>query len=80
MSETATNSTVKNKKYTCGTPKGYIGMSDVCRLFGKSRKTIYNMIGDGRLPKPLRFGSLLVWDEKDVQNWLKNAKFCKRWK
>ena len=67
----------EKKKGMNGVPKGYLGVADMCRLFGRSRATIYEMIADGRLPKPLKDKKLNLWDEKQIESWLKHAKFCK---
>jgi len=65
------------KKGENGIPKGYIGVNEVCELFGKSRKTIYQMIAEKRLPKPLKDGKLNIWDRKMIMNILVHAKFTK---
>jgi len=65
------------KKGENGVPKGYIGVKEVCELFGKSQKTIYQMIAEGRLPKPLKDGKLNIWDRKTIKNILDYAKFTK---
>lgn len=35
-------------------------------LAGRSRSSIYRDLDAGRLPRPLRFGSRLYWDEAQV--------------
>jgi len=34
-----------------GKPRGYVDISDLCRLFGRRRATIYVMMVDERLPQ-----------------------------
>ena len=65
------------KKGQHGVPKGYINMAELCRLFGRSRKTIHIMVETGALPRPLKFGRQNIWEQKEIQRWLDNAKFCK---
>jgi predicted DNA-binding transcriptional regulator AlpA len=64
-------------KGKCGVPVGYLGVADVQALLNKCKTTIWNMVNDGRLPKPLRDGKLRIWDEKELKRWIDNAKFCK---
>ena len=63
-------------KGKCGVPMGYLGIADAQMLLNKCRTTIWNMVNDGRLPKPLRDGKLRIWDEKELKNWITHAKFC----
>ena len=35
-------------------------------LAGRSRSSIYRDLDAGRLPRPMRFGSRLYWDEQQV--------------
>jgi len=65
-----------NRRY--GIPVGYIGTAGVQALLNKSRATIWRMVHDGRLPKPLQDGCINIWDEKEVKRWINNAKFCKK--
>lgn len=67
----------KGKKGSHGTPAGYINIAGMCELFGRSPKTIRRLVGLGTLPSPLKFGRQDIWDRKEVDTWLKNAKFCK---
>ena len=69
---------VPKPKGKCGVPVGYLGIADVQVLLNKCRATIWNMVNDGRLPKPLLDGKLRIWDEKDLKTWINNAKFCKK--
>ena len=64
-------------KSKTGVPKGYLGINDVQALLKKSKATIWRMVQDGRLEKPLRDGSIVIWDEKDLKRWIDNGKFCK---
>jgi predicted DNA-binding transcriptional regulator AlpA len=67
----------KRRKGTHGVPAGYVNLEELCRLFGRSRKTIHLMCETGTLPKPLKFGRQSLWERKEIENWLKHAKFCK---
>jgi predicted DNA-binding transcriptional regulator AlpA len=60
-----------------GVPVGYINTAELCRLFGRSRKTIRFLVETGTLPRPLKFGRQSIWERKEIENWLKHAKFCK---
>ncbi len=45
-----------------GTSTELVTTSDICRLTGKSRRTVYRKIEEGILPKPQRVGRELVFD------------------
>ena len=66
------------KKWENGIPKGYIGVNELCEWFGKSKKTIYQMVAEGRLPKPFKDGKLNIWDRKEIKSILEYAKFTKQ--
>jgi predicted DNA-binding transcriptional regulator AlpA len=71
-----TSKALKTKrKY--GIPVGYIGTADVRGLLNKSKATIWRMVNDGRLPRPLKDGKINIWDRKEMLRWIDNAKFCK---
>jgi predicted DNA-binding transcriptional regulator AlpA len=61
-----------------GIPEGYVGVQELRERLGKSSTTIWRMILDGRLPKPLKDGKRNVWDKLDIERWIKNGKFLKR--
>ena len=65
------------QKYENGIPTGYLGTRDLQELLGKSTVTIWKMIKDGRLPKPLKDGKLNIWDRKQIMNLLEHAKFTR---
>ena len=71
-----TNEPKTKRKY--GIPVGYIGTAEVRALLNKGQTTIWRMVNDGRLPKPLRDGKIKIWDEKEIQNWVRHAKFCQK--
>ena len=67
----------KRKKGLHGIPAGFIGMREMCRLFGRSPKSIGRMVAMKTLPRPLKFGRQNIWDRKEIENWLRHAKFTK---
>jgi predicted DNA-binding transcriptional regulator AlpA len=68
----------KRRKGAHGTPAGYVNMAELCQLFGRSRKTIHRMVETGALPRPLKFGRQNIWEQKEIETWLKHAKFAKK--
>lgn len=45
----------------------YLSFSDLQgKLGGRGRTTIYRDVENGRLPKPMKIGSRLYWNEADV--------------
>ena len=65
------------EKFKQGVPRGYYGIKDLSELFGKSSRTIYQMIAEGRLPKPFKDGRRNIWDKKKIDNWLEYGKFLR---
>jgi predicted DNA-binding transcriptional regulator AlpA len=41
------------------------------KLGGRSRSSVYRDIEIGRLPKPIKFGSRLYWNEADIDTAIK---------
>ncbi|MFZ3580767.1 helix-turn-helix transcriptional regulator [Loktanella sp. DJP18] len=45
----------------------YITLSQLSdKIGGRARSSIYRDIESGRLPKPIKFGSRLYWDEAAI--------------
>lgn len=45
----------------------YLSFSELqAKLGGRGRTTIYRDVDQGRLPKPMKIGSRLYWNEADV--------------
>ncbi len=45
----------------------YLSFSDLqAKLGGRGRTTIYRDVELGRLPKPVKLGSRLFWNEADI--------------
>ena len=52
----------------------YLKFQDVQKLLGVSRSTVMRMVGQGRLPKPLKIGERFVaWRSDEVQAILSTA-------
>jgi predicted DNA-binding transcriptional regulator AlpA len=66
------------QKHKRNVAEGCVGVAILMKRLGKSRQTIRRMTHDGRLPKPLRDGSLNVWDKLEIDRWIKNGKFLRR--
>ena len=46
---------------------------DIENQFGLSRSTIYEMMANGRFPKPVKLGHRAVgWRSDDLQSWFEN--------
>jgi predicted DNA-binding transcriptional regulator AlpA len=48
----------------------FLRRTEVERLVGLSRSTIYSRMKDGRFPANLDIGGVVVWREADVQHWM----------
>jgi len=50
-----------------GNEMQYLSFKDLqAKLGGRGRTTIYRDVEHGRLPKPVKIGSRLYWNESDV--------------
>lgn len=47
-----------------------INSMQFAELLGIGRTLLYSLKSEGKLPKPLSFGSRVVWNKQDVQRWL----------
>jgi prophage regulatory protein len=51
--------------------KRFIRRQDLPHITGIPQSTIYQMISDGKFPKPVRLSPRLVgWVEKEIQDWM----------
>lgn len=52
----------------------YLTFKEVrAKLGGRSRSSIYNDLGAGRLPQPLKLGGKLYWPAEDLEAFLRDA-------
>jgi prophage regulatory protein len=50
-------------------------MRDVMRITGQARSTIYDKLGRGEFPKPVKLGQRAVgWYTSDIAKWLESLK------
>ena len=53
----------------------YLTFKDLqAKLGGRGRTTIYRDVASGRLPKPIKLGSRVYWNESDVETALAKLK------
>ena len=49
----------------------YLRRPAVEDLTGLSRSTIYQMMAEGRFPRPIKItGKAVAWSQRDVEEWL----------
>lgn len=58
--------------------KPMLSTSDVARLLNVDRKTIANMVSDGRFPEPINLASegtkaLYRWSQDTVEKWMRTG-------
>lgn len=49
----------------------YYRAKDLPPLTGQCKSQIYNLIREGKFPKPLKLGKSSIWREQDIENWQK---------
>ena len=55
------------------TPAGgrFLRMRDVCTKIGVSRSVIYDWVGRGEFPAPIKFGrKISVWSENEIDRFM----------
>jgi len=43
---------------------------DVARMLNCSARTVYRLTDSGRMPRPIRLGSLIRWPKEIIENWI----------
>jgi prophage regulatory protein len=52
-----------------------VRLSDVCKLVGLSRSSIYSRVGEGTFPAPVKLSDHCVrWRREDLEAWVGNPK------
>lgn len=52
-----------------------INISQVSQMLNCSKRHIYRMVDSGKMPRPVRLGSLVLWIRTKVEEWVENG--CK---
>lgn len=64
------NSIYKPEKKACDV-KRFLRLPEVCRLVALSKSHIYNLISQGRFPKPIKLGQRASgWLDSEIQCWI----------
>jgi len=45
-------------------------INEVARLLNCSTRTVYRLNDAGRMPRPVRLGSLLRWNRQEIERWI----------
>lgn len=53
-------------------PTRFIRVGEVIQRTSLARQTLYDHIGQGRFPAPVKLGRLSVWLEHEVQQWIED--------
>lgn len=53
------------------TDKTWLRQKDIAKKKGLPKATMYDMIRDGKFPKPLKMGRMSFWDESEVDQAMK---------
>ena len=56
-----------------------LSVKDVARLLGCSSRHIYRMSDIGKMPRPVRLGSLVRWNRSALEQWIaEGCQDCRR--
>lgn len=45
----------------------------VAELLGISKRTLWRLLSSGKLPEPVRLGSLVRWNRVELQHWIEEG-------
>jgi len=51
-------------------PPVMLDVQSVARLLSCSPRHIYRLVDAGKMPRPVKLGSLIRWHRSNVENWL----------
>ena len=51
-------------------PRRLLDVQEVANLLGCSDRHVYRMVDKGRMPKPVKLGSLNRWPTKAIDEWI----------
>jgi prophage regulatory protein len=51
----------------------FLRAAEVTALTGIPRSTRYQLIAEGKFPRPAKIGRIAVWPEKEIANWQKSV-------
>lgn len=55
-----------------------IRLPEVCRQAGFGKSAIYEMIGAGTFPEPVKVGCASRWSQLEVQEWIAQQKAARK--
>lgn len=47
----------------------YLRARDLCERFGISKSTLYKMLGEGHLPRPIRVSGVVRWPLAEIEGF-----------
>ena len=47
-----------------------LDVEQVARLLGCSPRHVYRLSDSGKMPRPVRLGSLVRWSQEAIQHWI----------
>lgn len=50
-----------------------ISAEKVAELLGISKRTLWRLLSAGRLPEPIRLGSVVRWKRDELQEWIEEG-------
>lgn len=50
-----------------------VSVDGVAAMLGCSRRHVYRLSGAGRMPSPVKVGSLTRWRRKEIDNWIRKG-------
>jgi len=66
----ATVERIDGRKAPTGDSAAMYTVRDVARQLQCSTRHIHRLVDAGRMPRPIRLGSLVRWRRADIENWI----------
>lgn len=52
-----------------------LNVEQVSNMLSCSKRHVYRLVDSGRMPQPVRLGSLIRWNRAEIESWIDNG--CK---
>jgi excisionase family DNA binding protein len=72
-SMTATVERIDGREAGPGTQPAMLTVHEVAGMLSCSARTVYRLCDSGRMPRPVKLGSLVRWPREVVEQWIANG-------
>jgi excisionase family DNA binding protein len=51
----------------------FVGTRELAEMLDCSKRTVYRLIQSGKIPKPVKIGTLKRWIRSDIEKWTRDG-------